>query len=116
MPSGDDASHDETDDAIFIALADSTRRRLLTTLAERSPTTATQLTREFPLTRQGISKHLDLLAGAGLVRMQTRGREKRYWLSPRPLSEVSDWVDAVNLKWAERMRRLKRLVESDEAG
>lgn len=104
----------EAQDRLFAALADSTRRQLLTTLAESSPRTATQLAQVFPITRQGILKHLDVLAEAGLVQVRPKGREKRYSLRPEPLHNVSDWIVALGAKWDERLMRLKELVESDE--
>lgn len=103
-------------DRVFAALADSTRRRLLTTLAESSPKTATQLARDFPITRQGIIKHLDLLADAGLVQAKAQGREKRYSLSPEPLESVSAWIEAIGAQWDERLLRLKNFVEGDAPG
>lgn len=103
----------ERDDPVFTALADSTRRQLLLTLAESSPKTATQLAQEFPITRQGITKHLSLLAKAGLVRAQPVGREKRYAFRPEPLHSVSAWIEAIGAKWDERLQRLKDLVEDD---
>ena len=96
------------------ALADATRRELLVVLARSSPRTATQLVADFTITRQGILKHLDVLAQAGLVEVQPKGREKRYSLSPRPLDDVNDWITAINARWQERLTRLKDLVESDE--
>jgi DNA-binding transcriptional ArsR family regulator len=102
------------DERVFVALADSTRRRLLTTLADSSPKTATQLAQEFPITRQGILKHLDLLAEAGLVSVQPMGREKRYSLTLEPLDRITAWIDAIGAKWDERLQGLKALVESDE--
>ena len=62
---------------VFAALADPTRRRLLTQLAEHSPRTATQLAAHYTISRQGLLKHLNILAGAGLVAVHPRGREKR---------------------------------------
>lgn len=103
-------------DRVFAALADSTRRTLLTTLAEGTPKTATQLARDFPITRQGIIKHLDLLADAGLVQAKAQGREKRYSLSPEPLQSVSAWIEAIGAQWDERLLRLKNFVENDAAG
>jgi DNA-binding transcriptional ArsR family regulator len=103
----------ESDAQVFSALADPTRRRLLLTLAEGSPKTATQLAQEFPITRQGIIKHLNLLAQAGLVQMQPIGREKRYSFRPEPLHSVSAWIEAIGAKWDERLQRLKELVEND---
>lgn len=104
----------ERTDLIFSALADATRRELLAVLARSSPRTATQLVADFTITRQGILKHLDLLAQAGLVSVQPKGREKRYSLSPRPLDDVNDWIAAINARWQQRLTRLKDLVESGE--
>ena len=104
----------ERTDLVFSALADATRRELLAVLAQSSPRTATQLVNDFTITRQGILKHLDVLAQAGLVRVQPKGREKRYSFTPQPLDTVQDWIGAINAKWEERLHRLKELVESDE--
>ncbi len=103
-----------SEDRVFAALADSTRRQLLRALAADSPRTITQLARDFPMTRQGITKHLDLLAEAGLVRAQPQGREKRYSFAPEPLDSVRGWIEAIERQWDERLGRLKDLVESDE--
>jgi DNA-binding transcriptional ArsR family regulator len=104
----------ERTDWLFAALADPTRRELLTTLAQDSPKTATQLATVFPMTRQGVLKHLDILEQAGLVRIQPKGREKQYSLTPAPLKEVSEWVKTLNAAWDERLFRLKTLVEKDQ--
>jgi predicted transcriptional regulator len=103
----------EIEDRVFTALADATRRRLLTRLAQSSPKTATQLAREFPISRQGIVKHLDLLANAGLVRAQTRGREKRYLFDPTSLQTASAWIETIGKQWDERLQRLKNFVEDE---
>jgi DNA-binding transcriptional ArsR family regulator len=99
---------------IFPALADPMRRDLLLNLAENSPKTATQLAEEYPITRQGILKHLRILEEAGLVTVSQQGREKRYSLRPEPLNDVSAWIDAIGAKWDERLLRLKKLVEEDQ--
>jgi DNA-binding transcriptional ArsR family regulator len=98
---------------IFDALADPTRRDLLVNLAEASPKTATQLAEEYPITRQGILKHLNILEQAGLVAVQQTGREKRYTLTPEPLSDVDEWIKAISAKWDERLLRLKTLLEDE---
>lgn len=103
----------EIEDRVFTALADATRRRLLTTLAQSSPKTATQLAREFPISRQGIMKHLDRLSHAGLVQVQTRGREKQYVFDPQSLQAASAWIETIGKQWDERLQRLKHLVEDD---
>jgi DNA-binding transcriptional ArsR family regulator len=103
------------DDApIFTALADPMRRKLLMNLAENSPKTATQLADEYPITRQGILKHLDILEAAGLVTVYQRGREKRYTLTPEPLNELDQWIKDLTAIWDERLLRLKNFVENAE--
>ncbi len=102
-----------TDAPIFHALADPMRRNLLVNLAENSPKTATQLAGEYPITRQGILKHLNILEDAGLVAVHQIGREKRYALTPEPLNELEQWLKQLNARWDERLLRLKHLVEDE---
>ncbi|MBC8074628.1 MAG: winged helix-turn-helix transcriptional regulator [Chloroflexales bacterium] len=99
---------------IFAALADPVRRSLLTNLAEHSPKTATQLAQEYPITRQGILKHLAILEAASLVAVQQKGREKRYTLTPEPLGELEQWIKDIGAIWDARLLRLKALVEQDQ--
>lgn len=103
------------DERVFAALADPMRRKLLANLAENSPKTATQLAREYPITRQGILKHLDILEEAGLVAVTHQGREKRYTLTPEPLSEIEQWIETISARWDERLLRLKTFLENDES-
>ena len=103
-----------TDAPIFHALADPMRRNLLVNLAEHSPKTATQLAEEFPITRQGILKHLNILEDAGLVAVHQIGREKRYALTPEPLNELESWLKKLNSKWDERLFRLKSMLENED--
>lgn len=98
---------------IFAALADPTRRQLLATLAASSPKTATELAQVYPISRQAILKHLTLLAEAGLVTIQQQGREKRYTLTPAPLTAVEQWVQTISMVWAQRLARLKDLLETE---
>lgn len=102
---------------IFTALADPMRRSLLVNLAENSPKTATQLSKEYKdeITRQGILKHLNVLEEAGLVTVYQQGREKRYVLTLEPLSELEQWIHDLSAKWDERLLRLKTLLESEDA-
>jgi DNA-binding transcriptional ArsR family regulator len=97
-------------DAVFNALADPTRRRLMERLAD-GPTTATGLSARFPMTRQGVVKHLGALAQAGMVAKERRGREVRYRLESAPLGEASAWLTTLSARWEERLLRLKRYVE-----
>jgi DNA-binding transcriptional ArsR family regulator len=101
------------DAPIFAALADPIRRSLLVNLAENSPLTATQLAQDYPITRQGILKHLQILEKASLVVVNQRGREKRYSLTPAPLREVDQWIRDIGATWDERLLRLKAFIEDD---
>jgi DNA-binding transcriptional ArsR family regulator len=101
--------------SLFAALADPVRRDLLVNLAEHSPRTATQLAEEYPITRQGILKHLTILESAGLVAIHQLGREKRYTLTPEPLAEIDQWIDKIGAKWDERLLRLKTFLEQEQA-
>jgi DNA-binding transcriptional ArsR family regulator len=100
---------------VFAALADPMRRKLLVKLAETSPKTATQLAQEYPITRQGILKHLTILEAAGLVAVHQEGRDKRYTLTPEPLSELEQWMNTISAIWDERLVRLKTLLEQGQA-
>lgn len=101
------------DAPVFAALADPTRRSLLLNLAEHSPKTATQLAEEYPISRQGILKHLKILDEAGLIAVYQAGREKRYTLTPEPLGELDQFIRELTAKWDTRLLRLKALVENE---
>ena len=104
----------EHEQSLFVALADPVRRSLLVNLAEHSPRTATQLAEDYPITRQGILKHLTILEDAGLVAVHQAGREKRYTLTPEPLEELDQWIEDIGAKWDERLLRLKTWLEQEQ--
>ena len=82
------------DDAVFKALADSSRRLLLDLLYERDGRTLTELDAELEMTRFGVMKHLKVLEEAGLVVAQKRGREKLHFLNHVPIRQIHDrWID-----------------------
>ena len=109
-PLHEPAVMDEAPDALFAALADPTRRRVLRLVAERGPASATLLERELPVTRQAIVKHLAVLNRAGLVSAQRTGQEVRYALVPGSFEEVSDWIAEIGSRWDERLARLRQVV------
>ena len=104
-----------TDEKIFAAIADPSRRALLLNLAEQGPRTASQLAEDYPITRQGILKHLNVLEDAGLVAVRQKGREKRYFLTLQPLTDLEQWIAELNAKWDQRLLRLKDFLESDNS-
>jgi len=93
---------------IFDALADANRRELLMRLASRDTATATELSAELPLSRQGVAKHLAALRDAGLVEPRRRGRETRYRLAPARLAEAMSWMASVGARWDEQLAALER--------
>ncbi len=93
--------------AVFGALADPTRRALLTTIAARPAVTATELAVDLPITRQAVIKHLSALADAGLLDREREGREVHYSVTPAPLSDAVSWMAEVGGQWDERLAALK---------
>ncbi|HWF50685.1 MAG TPA: metalloregulator ArsR/SmtB family transcription factor [Solirubrobacteraceae bacterium] len=94
--------------AVFGALADPTRRRLLATIAGHPEATATELASELPISRQAVIKHLSALADAGLLDRERTGREVRYHVTPAPLSDAVSWMAQVGGQWDDRLGALKR--------
>ncbi|MEA2442824.1 MAG: hypothetical protein QOJ12_116 [Thermoleophilales bacterium] len=109
--SGVAAREDEVG-AVFAALADPTRRRLVQSLAGGTTVTASALARELPMTRQAVAKHLAALGQAGLVACERRGREAHYRLTPEPLTEAADWMVAVGAQWDDRLAALRTHLAS----
>ena len=98
-------------DQVFGALADPTRRALLSTIA-RHPSTATELAGGLPISRQAVVKHLGALADAGLLERQRAGREVRYRVTPEPLSDAVSWIAHVGAQWDERLGALAQAFEA----
>ncbi|NTX00159.1 helix-turn-helix transcriptional regulator [Myxococcus sp. CA040A] len=98
-------------DAVFFALADSTRRALLARL-RGSEATAGSLATGFAMTRPAVSRHLRVLRQAEMVREERRGRERVYTLEPLRLRLISDWLDDYRVFWPARLHDLKQFIES----
>src|SRR3954452_3828477 len=97
---------------VFQAIADPTRRKLLKLLSkEEMPVTS--ISEHFPISRTAVSKHLRVLAEAGLVKERKAGRETRYKLEPEPLHELKDWLQYFELFWENKLSALRLFVESD---
>jgi DNA-binding transcriptional ArsR family regulator len=101
------SAHEDDVGAVFAALADPTRRRVVQSLAEGTTVTASALARELPMTRQAVAKHLAALGHAGLVACERRGREAHYRLTPEPLTEAADWMVALGGEWDDRLAALR---------
>jgi DNA-binding transcriptional ArsR family regulator len=104
-------------DAVFKALADPTRRRLLDDLFQADGQTLSALVERLPMTRFGVMKHLKVLEEAGLVVTKRRGREKLHFLNPVPIRLVHDrWVSKYAEPWAAGLSGLKKSIEEETDG
>lgn len=93
--------------AVFAALADPTRRAVLRAVADGREATATDLGTAVGISRQAAAKHLDVLAAAGLVVDVRVGRERRWQVTPAPLSDAAAWLDRTGAAWDARLARLR---------
>jgi len=98
---------------VFTALADPTRRQLVSWLAAR-PATATQLAERLPMSRQAVTKHLGILGDAQLIAKERDGREVRYRLEADQLAAASQWIATVSARWEARIGRLRSYLEEGE--
>jgi DNA-binding transcriptional ArsR family regulator len=87
---------------IFRALADPTRRALLD-LLRRKEQPVSQLVQRFAISQPGISQHLRVLRGAGLVRERRQGRLRLYRLQPERLQEAADWLARYEPFWRRKL-------------
>jgi DNA-binding transcriptional ArsR family regulator len=100
-------------DAVFKALADPTRRKLLDRLRARNGQSLNELCERTEMTRQAITKHLAILETANLVATQKRGREKLHYLNPVPINEIAErWIGKYERP---RLRALAELKQNLEA-
>ncbi len=103
------------DDALWAAVAEPTRRRVLESLLEHGEATTTTLAGGLPVTRQAVAKHLVVLSRVGLVAGQRHGREVRYAVRPERLDDAAQAMARVAAQWDRRLARIKRLAEAAQA-
>jgi DNA-binding transcriptional ArsR family regulator len=97
---------------LFAALGDPTRLALLDRLSHGGPASITALAERFALTRQGISKHLQVLAAAGVIDGRREGREHVWTINPVRLAEARRHLEIVSRGWDATLARLKTHVEN----
>ena len=100
------------DDELWSAIGDPTRRRILDLLLIDGDGTATTLSEQLPVTRQGVAKHLGVLDRAGLVRATPEGREKRYRVDDVQVARAVAELTSVGAAWDARLQRIKRIAEA----
>jgi len=97
---------------VFAALGDETRLRIIAALCAGGALSIAQLTAGTAITRQAVTKHLHVLAQAGLVRDIRQGRERRWEFEPSKVEEARQSLEAISRQWDQRLARLKAYVES----
>ena len=99
-------------DAVFKALADASRRKLLDDLHKKNGQTLSELCGRLDMTRQAVTKHLVILEQANLVATVWRGREKLHYLNPVPIHEISErWIGKYERHRLQALSDLKNDLE-----
>jgi DNA-binding transcriptional ArsR family regulator len=98
---------------VFAALGDTTRLGLVARLCAAGPMPIGRLTAGMGVTRQAVTKHLHVLAGAGLARGTRVGRDHVWEIEPARLDEARRWLDHIEGQWDEALRRLKAALERE---
>jgi DNA-binding transcriptional ArsR family regulator len=103
------------DDAIFRALADASRRRLLDRLHESNGLTLSELSEGLEMSRQAVSKHLDILEAANLIATRRQGREKLHFLNPVPIQGIAErWIGKFQERRLAALSALKASLEEPD--
>ena len=100
---------------VYGAIADPTRRAILGNLAE-GETNVGSLAERFPISLNGVSKHVKVLERAGLVERTVQGREHRLRLNAEPLREASMWLEHYRTFWDSRLEALEAYLLEKERG
>jgi DNA-binding transcriptional ArsR family regulator len=104
-----DPSAEDRLNRAFAALADPVRRRIIARLS-RGPATVNELAEPFEITKQAVSKHIQVLQQAGLVTRSRDAQRRPVHLDPAQLEEMTAWIDRYRLKHEEQYRRLDALL------
>jgi DNA-binding transcriptional ArsR family regulator len=103
------------DDAVFRALADASRRRLLDRLHAKNGQTLGELCQGLEMTRQAVAKHLSILEEANLVSWKRQGREKLHFINPVPINDIAErWIGKFERPRLNALSELKRKLEGED--
>jgi DNA-binding transcriptional ArsR family regulator len=106
-----------SEDAVFRALADASRRRLLDALHGRNGQTLSELCQGLDMTRQAVAKHLSILQHANLVSTRRQGREKLHFINPVPINQISErWIGKFERPRLRALSDLKRKLQGEDHG
>jgi DNA-binding transcriptional ArsR family regulator len=101
----------ETRRDVFQAIADPTRRRIISMLAVK-PQNLNTISENFQVSRQAISLHIKILAESGLIIINQQGRERYCSIQPQKLSEVDDWIGPFRKMWEGHFDRLNIVLQN----
>lgn len=102
-------------DAVFRALADASRRKLLDRLHRKNAQTLGDLCRGLNMTRQAVAKHLAILKKANLVSWKYQGRERIHFINPVPINEIAErWISKFEYPRLRALSRLKKSLEGED--
>lgn len=107
-------TNDDSLDRAFSALADPTRRALLTKLGHGEAVSVSELARPFEMSLPAIMKHIAVLEAAGLVERQKTGRTVHCRLRPDQMQAAIDWLERTRAFWESRLESLAEYVEAQE--
>ena len=100
------------DDAVFKALADSSRRKLLDRLRQNNGQTLGELCDGLEMTRQAVAKHLRVLRKGDLVSWRREGRERLHFINPVPINEIAErWISKFEQPRLQALSKLKKNLE-----
>jgi DNA-binding transcriptional ArsR family regulator len=100
-------------DQTLMALADPTRRAILSRLSQGSAR-VTELAEPFDISLNSVSKHIRVLERARLVRRRKEGREHILSLDPQPLDEAAEWIARQRLRWTDRLNALEAALRAED--
>jgi DNA-binding transcriptional ArsR family regulator len=103
------------DDAVFRALADASRRKLLDRLHRKNGQTLGDLCQGLNMTRQAVAKHLAILKDANLVSWKRQGRERLHFINPVPINEIAErWISKFEYPHLRALAKLKKSLEEED--
>jgi DNA-binding transcriptional ArsR family regulator len=100
-------------DATLVALADPTRRAILQRLS-RGEARVTEIAAPFPISLNSVSKHIQMLERARLVRRRVAGRDHFLSLDPAPMDEAAAWIQTQRAQWTQRLDALAELLAEED--
>ncbi len=99
----------------FKAVADPIRREIMHSLvSQKIDTPISHLSKQFEISRQGVTKHVKILESAGLISIQTKGRERYCIPNARPLKEIQDWLNSYEQFWTDSLSRLEAHLDKSD--